>query len=74
MIQITSSVVDLYGDIDSLSEELAPSLPFWQSPIYVPLKFDTFDDSLWLEIAEPSDETAIIDNKKFAADEETSDL
>ena len=42
----------------------------------VPLKFDTFDELLLLEleVAEPSEETAIIDNKKFAADDDTSDL
>ena len=42
----------------------------------VPLKFDIFDELLLLELdmPEPSDDTAIIDNKKFAADDETSDL
>ena len=42
----------------------------------VPLKFDTFDELLLLELdmAEPSDDTAIIDNKKLAAEDETSDL
>ena len=27
-LTLTTSVVHLYGDIDSLSEEFAPSLPF----------------------------------------------
>ena len=42
----------------------------------VPLKFDILDELLLLELdmPEPSDDTAIIDNKKFAADDETSDL
>ena len=42
-----------------------------------PLAFDTFEESLLLELdtaEEPSDDTAIMDNKKFAAEDETSDL
>ena len=40
------------------------------------LRFDPFDEALWLELemAEPSDDTAIIDSKKFAAEDDTSDL
>ena len=42
----------------------------------MPLKFDTLEELLLLEleVAEPSEETAIIDNKKFAAEDDTSDL